>query len=888
MNRKNLKAKDVRKRPEKIKLTEKEYFKIFDNSVNGIIILDAQNEKIEDVNKIFAKMLGRAKKKFAGKKLWEIGAFIDPEKAKKIVKCIKKKKLFCLEDVFLKNGKETINVELTGHLHGIDHQKIIQLNIRDITLKKEGETMIKKSEEKFREIFDDCPELIIVIDGKGVILEANKLVDKWLKYKRNDIVGKNIVKLDFLTLKSKKIVVDKIKKRFSKKPIKPYELEFINKKGEIRIALISGNLMKGEREGEWRDLIFVNDITEQKQARKKIEESEEKFKNIFNNSRDGILLADTKTRNLVIGNEAVCRMLGYSAKELSGLSVDDIHPKKDLPYVLGQFRKQVQGKIKLAEDMPVKRKDGSAFYAEITASPVSFGEKKYIIGTFRDTTEKRRADEEVKKLSAIAKYSAELVNMASPKGEMIFLNEAGSRMLGINNEEVKKYNILGVIPEHLHPLVKKELLPSLAKGKTWEGELQYINIKTKKLIDVHATTFPIRDEKTGRIICFANIALDITERKKIEEAINREKAKDDAILAGLGEGLIIVGNDEKIQYVNEAAEAMLGWRNEEIKGKPFFGAVKIVDEKDLPFQEGARPLEIAIKTGKKVFSKLSDGLHYVKKDKTVFPVSITISPIALKGKLAGFVNVFRDITREKDIDKVKTEFVSLTSHQLRTPITSINWNAEMLLNGDAGSINSKQKELLKEIYDSNKRMTNLINALLNVSRLELETFIVEPEAVDVAGVVRHNLQEMALMIKTNKIEIAEKYDPEVKTLMADPKLLDIIIQNLLSNAIKYTKDGKVEVETKRSDGHIILKVSDNGIGIPKAQQKNIYTKLFRADNAKVKDADGTGLGLYIVKLILEACGGKIWFKSEEGKGTDFYVSLPASGMKKKEGVKKLI
>jgi len=301
-----------------------------------------------------------------------------------------------------------------------------------------------------------------------------------------------------------------------------------------------------------------------------------------------------------------------------------------------------------------------------------------------------------------------------------------------------------------------------------------------------------------------------------------------------------------------------------------------------------RPFHIALDTGKKVISSPQKDYYYVGRNGEKFPVSISVTPVLMNEKIIGAINVFRDITPEKAIDKAKTEFVSLASHQLRTPLSSINWYTEMLLAGDAGKITKEQRQFLDEVYKSNKRMVDLVNALLNVSRIDLGTFAIVPELCDLTEISKSVLAELIPGIKTKKMEIVENYDKNLPKINADPKLTRIIFQNLLSNAVKYTPEkGKISVNIEKQEQNILIKIQDTGYGIPKKDQLRMFEKLFRADNVRQKDPDGTGLGLYILKSILEQSGGKIWFESEENKGTTFYVTIPLSGMKAKEGSKGL-
>jgi signal transduction histidine kinase len=174
-----------------------------------------------------------------------------------------------------------------------------------------------------------------------------------------------------------------------------------------------------------------------------------------------------------------------------------------------------------------------------------------------------------------------------------------------------------------------------------------------------------------------------------------------------------------------------------------------------------------------------------------------------------------------------------------------------------------------------------------VSRIDLGTLASEPVSLDLADLADSVVGELMPQISERKIKLTKEYARPL-TFMADPKLMRILIQNLLSNAVKYTPpEGSIAASLILDKKSLHLKVADTGYGIPAAQQGKIFTKLFRADNAKEKEQDGNGLGLYIIKSIVESNGGKIWFESQENKGTTFYIDLPASGMKKIEGSRTL-
>lgn len=374
---------------------------------------------------------------------------------------------------------------------------------------------------------------------------------------------------------------------------------------------------------------------------------------------------------------------------------------------------------------------------------------------------------------------------------------------------------------------------------------------------------------------------------KLSEAAQAQQqatTKAQAILRSIGEGVIVFDATGKVETANYVAEKLFGISEQQLRQGNYAELVKATDENGLLIDPAERPITKVIATKKTI----STSLYYTRKGGDVFPAQITIAPIIKDGVFEGAIEVFRDIYREKEIDKSKTEFVSLASHQLRTPLSTISWYAEMLLAGDAGKITKEQARYVDEIYQSNRRMTELVGSLLNVSRIELGTFAVEPEPTDLVALSQGIVKDLEPQIFARKLNFQERYDLHIPIINADPKLMRMVIENLASNAIKYTPEtGSITLHLQHHSGETRIIIKDTGLGIPPSQQGKIFSKLFRADNVKTQDTEGTGLGLYLVKSIVDYSGGKIWFKSKEGKGTTFFVSLPDSGMKHKQGTKAL-
>ncbi len=380
--------------------------------------------------------------------------------------------------------------------------------------------------------------------------------------------------------------------------------------------------------------------------------------------------------------------------------------------------------------------------------------------------------------------------------------------------------------------------------------------------------------------------MDIARQQEITK-LELDKAKDDAILESIGDGMIVTDKTGKILMMNPRACEMLDLALSQAIGKSVFSILTIEDLNGQAVPTKRQATYIVLMTGKKVFNA---SYSYIRKDMAKVPISVTVAPIILNDVITGAVAVFRDVGKERSIDRAKSEFVSLASHQLRSPLSSINWYAEMLLTGDVGEVTVPQRQYMEEIYHAGQRMTKLVASLLNVSRLELGTFTIEPQPVDMVAVAQSVINEHKPQIEAKKIKFSTHFDSRVPVFQADPTLLRIIFQNLVSNAVKYTPESgniTVTLSQENSSRSILFSVTDTGYGIPRNQQEKIFTKFFRADNIQGKNTEGTGLGLYIVKSILDHSGGTVWFESEENQGSTFHVRFPATGMKKKQGSKAL-
>lgn len=372
----------------------------------------------------------------------------------------------------------------------------------------------------------------------------------------------------------------------------------------------------------------------------------------------------------------------------------------------------------------------------------------------------------------------------------------------------------------------------------------------------------------------------LSKRQKFEETIVAQKAQDEAILNSIIDGMIVTDISGNIISINALAKQLLGITTHNPIGHPIFYLAQFYNEQGQVIPKQSFPLFVSLTYGQKWESDVV--INLVDGKKRIIRMSSTV--IVENFTRVGGILILRDITKEKEIDRMKTEFISLASHQLRTPLSAIKWFSEMLNGGDAGPLNSEQLDFVRNISESTERMIQLVNALLNISRIESGRIIIDPKPTDLKELVSGIINDLKAKTQEKQQNLIISIHNDFPKINLDPKLIGQVYMNLLTNAIKYTpKGGDIQVFISKKDNQVISQVSDTGYGIPQAELSKIFQKFFRASNIVKIETDGTGLGLYLVKAIIESSGGKIWFQTEEGKGTTFWFSLPLSGMVAKAG-----
>ncbi|HEX8994080.1 MAG TPA: PAS domain S-box protein [Candidatus Paceibacterota bacterium] len=456
------------------------------------------------------------------------------------------------------------------------------------------------------------------------------------------------------------------------------------------------------------------------------------------------------------------------------------------------------------------------------------------------------------------------------EGKVIFANTAALTLLGATKPE----DVIGKPAlDFIHP-DQREFVAARMRSMYERGEI--VPIAQEKFmrvdgipINVEVAAVPITINGKPAV---QGMIRDISAHKELEERLMFLKAKDDALLIGIGEGVVAVDEFGNVILANPAAEAVIDVLGSEMLNKPFEVAFPLFDENGKQKVGDEHPLREVLATrastvGREAYVKRQDG--------TMTPVDIVASPVLLGGSVIGAIAVFRDITRAKAIEKMRTDFLTLASHQLRTPLSGARWLIETLIAERHGPLSEKQLEYLERIRLVVMRMIRLASDMLAVLHFESGNVEINKEVIDVSQIFGEVTTIVAAVAASRKVTVhnaaSEHPLPPIAT---DPRLLSSILQCFISNAVEYSNaDSEVVFDVKEVGGDIEFSVQDHGIGIPLDEQSKISERFYRASNAKQARPDGTGLGLYLASLLAHELGGALSFESEEGKGSVFRFTM---------------
>lgn len=504
------------------------------------------------------------------------------------------------------------------------------------------------------------------------------------------------------------------------------------------------------------------------------------------------------------------------------------------------------------------------------------------------------AEQEIATLYQIQQAMQSGVTVNSPNASFISINDAAKKIFGIAGNVIGK-SMLEVLTQQSQYL-KDDLTLEFSIPKIINQVLAgnsvkcYLNILVNPIRRVESLFAPLRNDK-GKIIGIVGTHRDVSHLIVQAESVKKQLAEAElgrerwhAIFDSVDESIVVLDHDECILEANPACEIVTGLSREEIIGQKFEDLFDLTSDRGLKLRGELSPIKQVLTTKEPLEYMQA---KFVNAENREVWVGVSLTPIRMKDDTPAndqIIAVCRDISKLVELDRAKSDFVSMASHELRTPLTVINGYISLFTSGELGDINQPElahyKTVLTQIGKSTQRLNNLVEDLLNVSRIEQGRLSLNLTKLNVGSFAHEVVEEMQVRAgsKNHTLTINEINSSILDfpiLILADSEKLRQVLINLIDNAVKYTPEkGRIDVSFRRSGKEAIVSVRDSGVGIPKQLLSRIFEKFQRLEGSYVKDTQGTGLGLYIVKELVKAHGGRIWVDSRVGEGSIFSFSLP--------------
>ncbi len=876
-----------------LRKSESRFRALTENATDLIVIVNEEG-MCSYVSPSIQKFKGYSREEVLGKPITDGDLFsMHPDDAAMVLECVMRAR---------QNAGDTIRIPdfrvrhpdgdwhylegLLTYLPDVPGIQGLVFNGRDVTERNCIEESLRESEERFRAIIETSPDAIALLDLNGQFLMANQRMaelagvgtaEKLLALKNNC--------LDYLAAEDHERVRSDIRKVIELGVVPAVEYCACLPDGTRYPVEISSSLLKGPHGNPQGLISVVRDITKRKRAEEALRKSEEKFSLLFHASPAPISVSRLSDGCVIDCNESILRLFGFRRDEFLGSSTLDrwVDPSQR-QHLLARLA--TEGAVREWE-CRFHHKDGHLILARLSAEIVEIEGEKYGLALFTDVTERHRAEEEIEKLALVVRHSSELVSLTDLNGRMMFLNEAGSRLLGIPPERVTQYTIRDIIPNEWLPTVRNEILPELKRSGAWEGDLQCLRVGSDERIDVRAMSFTVYDPHSGNPLCLAYILRDITDCKQAQAALQESEAKFRTIFESARDTIMLL-SEEGFLDCNPRTLQMFGYANK----ADFVGLHP--SQLSPPLQPDGRDSGLASREHiRRALQHGSERFEWVHRrgDGSDFPAEVVLCAFEYGGRRLLHATV-RDVAERmksqeamqqaKDAaeaaSRTKSEFLANMSHEIRTPLTAILGYADLLVDRSSAV---DVRDAADTIRRNGEHLLQIISDILDISRIEAARLEPEYSRCSPRQLVEEVVSLMRVRAEGKGLRLAVEYEGAIpETIQTDPVRLRQILLNLVGNAIKFTEAGGVRVvaslvHEESQEPKMRFDVIDTGIGLAKAQLGMLFQPFSQIDGSLQRRFGGSGLGLAISKRLAEMLGGSISVASTPGKGSTFTVTVAA-------------
>ena len=829
---------------------------------------------ITDVNQQMAALTGGLREELIGSPFKNY--FTDPQRAEDGIRQV------------LRQGKVT-NYELTAHAKG-GHETVVSYNAitfndsagnlqgvfagaRDITEQKKLEQQLRDQQAYNRGLIESSVDGLITVDPAGTISDVNDRMCQMTGYTRTELIG--VPFSDYFTEPER--ARSGVQQTFADGVVTEYALTLISRSRRQLQVSFNASVFK-DPEGNVKGIFAsARDITDRVRLEEQLREQQIYLRGLIESSVDGLVTVDPEGFVTDV-NEQMCRMTGYSRDELIGSSFKRYftEPERADTGVRRTFAESVVTNYELVLKTKAGRKATVSFNASVFRTVE--GRVQGIFASARDISEQARLQTQLTEQQAynrsLIEASADALFAISPDGTITDVNEEATRFTGYSRKHLINSKFADYFTEA--DRARAGVQQTLRDNRVLAYELMFITRYGRRIaVSFNAGVFT---DAAGQALGILASARDITAQKELEAQLRSQQFYTRSLIESNIDALMTTDPLGLITDVNQQMCELTGRSPDELLGTPFKNyftdpqraeeGIKLVlsDNKVTNYELTARRKE-----GGETVVSYNAATFYDREN-----------------KLQGVFAAARDVTDRKRFEqslqvanRMKSEFLANMSHELRTPLNGIIGFSEFLIDEKIGKLVPKQKEYLHDILNSGRHLLQLINDVLDLSKVEAGKMELHPETFSLTHAVKEVCSVVAPMAQKKNLVIRQEVDPAVDEVTLDLQKFKQVLLNLLSNAVKFTDEGgTVDIVASLHDGaRLHLQIRDTGIGIKPEDLGKLFVEFQQLDSSMARRYQGTGLGLVLTKKIVEFQLGAISVQSEVGKGSTFTVLLPRVSQK---------
>jgi PAS domain S-box-containing protein len=725
------------------------------------------------------------------------------------------------------------------------------------------EKALQESETRFRAIAEDQTELVCRHRPDGTLTFVNEAYCRNFGRTRDELLGQNLLSL--VPRVEQAEMCSHLASLGPANPITSHEHRVLTPEGGIRWQQWTRRAIfnHGNRIVEFQGI--GRDITELRETREALRSTEEMARVLINGTRETLLLLDREGILLTI-NQVGAERLGRKPEELIGINIFDSLSEE----VAQQRRRHFDQVIRTGQPIHFEDHCGNLDYS-ISLFPI-FDRQEQVeqVAVFAlDCTERKRIErafrERERTLNSILAAAPVGIGLARNR-IMTWASDNLLKMLGYSSHELvgKSISLLYESEEEYQRTGQAEYRTILEQG-SGSVETRWVR-RNGRIVDVLLSSAPLDPADLSAGVTFT--VMDITERKRALEALNialaksrEQRDKTEVILRSMADGLIFSDSRNRIVMMSESAETMLDKPLQEVFLQPVTAVLenRQLVEQLLTVQSGRREesnIELEIPDPREGKPRIVQARSSVVKNRDNMD--------------GGVVTLLRDVSRERDLDRMKSEFISTAAHELRTPLTAVMGFSELLLARE--DLDEEEQEYLAIIHKKSEVLEKIIDELLDLARIDSGQVIrLHRDWTDVGRIIRRSTGDFQHSCPGHRFTVTV---PEKAVALVDDRKLFQVMENLLNNAAKFSSEGSlIQVSCELMEQEVLIRVKDQGIGMTPDQVERVFDKFYRADASNTAKG-GLGLGLAIVKNIIQAHQGRIWVESIPGEGTTIFFTLP--------------